>query len=169
MWRIWFRTGNPQIHKQRNRYYWFCKGHTGLYAPRLPTIRPQDAEERRQIRPEIAAQNRVFQQVSGRRDGAPLECRTSVSAAPSWRPSKHAEQPVIAPRMPTKLHAISDLSCTAPCPPGTTERWLQVRLGCIQLSSSCPFRLLHTFLSPGRRGVTPAFGYGAPHLNAGGT
>ena len=25
------------------------------------------------------------------------------------------------------------------------EWWLQVRLGCIQLSLSCPFRLLHTF------------------------
>src|ERR1700728_2128258 len=35
-----------------------------------------------------------------------------------------------------------------PCPPGTAERWLQVRLGCVQLSSSCPFRLLHTFPSP---------------------
>ena len=29
-----------------------------------------------------------------------------------------------------------------------TERWLQVCLGCIQLSLSCPCRLLHTFLSP---------------------
>src|SRR5580700_4154433 len=56
-----------------------------------------------------------------------------------------------------------------PCPPGTAERWLQVRLGCVQLSSSCPFRLLHTFPSPGRRGVIPAFGYGAPHSSAGGT
>src|SRR5712692_5332486 len=29
------------------------------------------------------------------------------------------------------------------------ERWLQVRLGCIRLSLSCPCRLLHTFqLSP---------------------
>src|SRR5262249_26516422 len=27
------------------------------------------------------------------------------------------------------------------------ERWLQDRLGCLQLSLSCPFRLLHTFLS----------------------
>src|SRR6516225_7992867 len=29
-----------------------------------------------------------------------------------------------------------------PCPPEFTVRWLQVRLGCIQLSPSCPFRLL---------------------------
>jgi hypothetical protein len=56
-----------------------------------------------------------------------------------------------------------------PCPPGTAERRLQARLGCVRLSSSCPFRLLHTFHSSGRRGVTPAFGYGAPHSNAGGT
>ncbi len=26
------------------------------------------------------------------------------------------------------------------------RKWLQVRLGCIRLSPSCPFRLLHTFL-----------------------
>ena len=49
------------------------------------------------------------------------------------------------------------------------ERWLQVRLGCFRLSPSCPFRLLHTFLSPGQRGITPAFGYGAPHPSARGT
>jgi len=36
-----------------------------------------------------------------------------------------------------------------PCPPKYCEWWLQVRLGCIQLSLSCPFRLLHTCqLSP---------------------
>ena len=41
---------------------------------------------------------------------------------------------------------------------------------CIRLSPSCPFRLLHTyFLSPGPRGITPAFGYGAPHPSARGT
>src|SRR5215467_9702705 len=54
-------------------------------------------------------------------------------------------------------------------PSGNRKRRLQVHLGCIRLSSSCPFRLLHTFLFPGRRGVIPAFGYGAPHSNAGGT
>ena len=42
---------NPQVHKQPSPYYWFCTGHIGLYAPRLPTIRPQNAEKRRQIRP----------------------------------------------------------------------------------------------------------------------
>src|ERR1035438_3033990 len=34
-------------------------------------------------------------------------------------------------------------------PSGNRLRWLQVRLGCVQLSPSCPFRLLHTCLSPG--------------------
>ena len=29
----------------------------------------------------------------------------------------------------------------------TPRKWLQVRLGCLRLSPSCPFRLLHTFLS----------------------
>src|SRR5579871_435245 len=54
-------------------------------------------------------------------------------------------------------------------PSGNRKRWLQVRLGCVRLSPSCPFRLLHTFLSPGPRGITPAFGYGAPHPSARGT
>src|SRR5229473_6257861 len=50
------------------------------------------------------------------------------------------------------------------------ERWLQVRLGCLRLSPSCPFRLLHTFLPlHGQRGITPAFGYSAPHPSAEGT
>src|SRR5664280_3835676 len=31
-------------------------------------------------------------------------------------------------------------------PSGNRKRWLQVRLGCVRLSPSCPFRLLHTFL-----------------------
>jgi hypothetical protein len=32
-----------------------------------------------------------------------------------------------------------------PCPPKYCQQWLQLRLGCIQLSPSCPFRRLHTF------------------------
>src|SRR5215472_16042147 len=32
-----------------------------------------------------------------------------------------------------------------PCPPENCKRRLQVRLGCIRLSPSCPFRLLNTF------------------------
>ena len=43
-------------------------------------------------------------------------------------------------------------------------------LACIRLSPSCPFRRLHTLrsLRPARL-LTPAFGYGAPHLSARGT
>src|SRR5215469_5308729 len=56
-----------------------------------------------------------------------------------------------------------------PCPPETYRRWLQVHLGCIRLSLSCPCRLLHTFLLLRPRGITPAFGYSAPHSSARGT
>ena len=57
-----------------------------------------------------------------------------------------------------------------PCPPKYSKRWLQVGLGCIQLSPSCPFGPLHTFrfLRPARL-RTPLLGYGAPHLSARGT
>src|SRR5438132_473934 len=57
-----------------------------------------------------------------------------------------------------------------PCPPKYSKRWLQVGLGCLQLSLSCPFRRLHTFrfLRPARL-RTPLLGYGAPHLSARGT
>ena len=56
-----------------------------------------------------------------------------------------------------------------PCPPKYSKQWLQVRLGSIQLSPSCPFRRLHTFcfLRPTRN--YPAFGYGTPHSSARGT
>jgi hypothetical protein len=48
--------------------------------------------------------------------------------------------------------------------------WVQVPLGCIRLSPSCPCRVLHTFLAPSsQRGVAPAFGYRAPHPSARGT
>src|SRR5882672_1725852 len=57
-----------------------------------------------------------------------------------------------------------------PCPPEYSQRWLQVGLGCVQLSPSCPFRPLHTFrfLRPARL-RTPLLRYGAPHLSARGT
>src|ERR1700686_5167175 len=57
-----------------------------------------------------------------------------------------------------------------PCPPKHCKRWLQVGLGCLQLSLSCPFRRLHTFrfLRPARL-RTPLLGHGAPHLSARGT
>src|SRR5216683_2842793 len=57
-----------------------------------------------------------------------------------------------------------------PCPPKYNKRWLQVGLGCVQLSLSCPFRPLHNFrfLRPARL-RTPLLGYGTPHLSARGT
>src|SRR5271157_1040228 len=57
-----------------------------------------------------------------------------------------------------------------PCPPKYSKQWLQVGLGCVQLSPSCPFGPLHTFrsLRPARL-RTPLLGYGAPHLSARGT
>jgi hypothetical protein len=57
-----------------------------------------------------------------------------------------------------------------PCPPKYSKQWLQVGLGSIQLSPSCPFGPLHTFrfLRPARL-RTPLLGYGAPHLSARGT
>ena len=54
-------------------------------------------------------------------------------------------------------------------PPKLIERWLQVRLGRLRLSPSCPFRLLHALLSLRPARLPPAFGYGAPPLSAGGT
>src|SRR5262249_23956031 len=45
--------------------------------------------------------------------------------------------------MPSRFRLTTDT-----LPSGTPERWLQVRLGCLRLSSSCPFWLLHTFPSP---------------------
>src|SRR5665811_1264982 len=43
--------------------------------------------------------------------------------------------------MPFGFHLAMDT-----LPSGNCKRWLQVRLGCVRLSPSCPFRLLHTFL-----------------------
>src|SRR5450755_4160720 len=40
--------------------------------------------------------------------------------------------------MPFGFHLAMDT-----LPSGNCKRWLQVRLGCVQLSPSCPFRLLH--------------------------
>ena len=42
-------------------------------------------------------------------------------------------------------------------PSGKLACWLQVRLGCVRLSPSCPFRLLHTFRFSGQRGYQPRF------------
>ncbi len=51
-------------------------------------------------------------------------------------------RPEICRRLPS-----DSTSRWTPCPPENCKRWLQVHLGCVRLSPSCPFRLLHTFLS----------------------
>src|ERR1035438_2390082 len=54
--------------------------------------------------------------------------------------------------MPFGFHLAMDT-----LPSGDRKWWLQVRLGCIRLSSSCPFRRLHTFHFSGQRGFQPRF------------
>src|ERR1700751_5027114 len=54
--------------------------------------------------------------------------------------------------MPFGFHLTMDT-----LPSGDCKWWLQVRLGCIRLSPSCPFRLLHTFHLSGQRGYQPRF------------
>ena len=54
--------------------------------------------------------------------------------------------------MPFGFHLAMDT-----LPSGDCKWWLQVRLGCIRLSSSCPFRRLHTFHFSGQRGFQPRF------------
>ena len=54
--------------------------------------------------------------------------------------------------MPFGFHLTMDT-----LPSGDCKWWLQVRLGCIRLLPSCPFRLLHTFHSSGQRGYQPRF------------
>src|SRR6185369_131463 len=66
--------------------------------------------------------------------------------------------------MPFGFHLAMDT-----LPSGTTSGGFRSALLCFRLSPSCPFRLLHTYLSPGQRGITPAFGYSAPHSSARGT
>ena len=54
--------------------------------------------------------------------------------------------------MPFGFHLTMDT-----LPSGDCKWWLQLRLGCIRLLPSCPFRLLHTFHSSGQRGYQPRF------------
>jgi hypothetical protein len=54
--------------------------------------------------------------------------------------------------MPFGFHLAMDT-----LPSGDYKWWLQVRLGCIRLSSPCPFRRLHTFHFSGQRGFQPRF------------
>jgi hypothetical protein len=54
--------------------------------------------------------------------------------------------------MPFGFHLAMDT-----LPSGDYKWWLQVRLGCVRLSSACPFRHLHTFHFSGQRGFLPRF------------
>src|SRR5215472_6325413 len=49
-----------------------------------------------------------------------------------------------------------------PCLPKFDKQWLQVRLGGIRLSPSCPFRRLHTFCFLGPARFYPRFWIGLP-------
>jgi hypothetical protein len=69
--------------------------------------------------------------------GSTLPHPRPTSSSSGWRPSITARHFSSCPSDST--------SRRTPCPPGIAERWLQVRLGCVRLSSSCPFRLFHTF------------------------
>src|SRR3984885_5854855 len=79
-------------------------------------------------------------------EGERLRLPTAGSTLPHPRPTSSSSgwRPSITARFFSSYPSDS-ASRRTPCPPGTAERWLQVRLGCVRLSSSCPFRLLHTF------------------------
>src|SRR5712692_2054073 len=72
--------------------------------------------------------------------GSTLPHPRPTGSSSGWRPSITARYFSSCPS--------DSASRRTPCPQGTAERWLQVRLGCVRLSSLCPFRLLHTFPSP---------------------
>ena len=93
-------------------------------------------------------------------EGERLRLPTAGSTLPHPRPTSSSSgwRPSITARYFSSCLSDS-ASRRRPCPPGTAERWLQVRLGCVRLSSSCPFRLLHTFPSP-----RPARSYPRPWI-----
>src|SRR6266699_469975 len=100
----------------------------------------------------------------------PTTDRASLALSPPW-----ADRFIlgITPSIAARYFSAGPSDSTSrwtPCPPEYRKRWLQVGLGCVQLSPSCPFRRLHTFrfLRPARL-RTPLLGYGAPHLSARGT
>jgi hypothetical protein len=66
--------------------------------------------------------------------------------------------------MPFGFHLTMDT-----LPSGNCKDRLQARLGCFRLSLRARLGFSIPASSPGPRGITPAFGYGAPHSNARGT
>src|SRR3954463_429506 len=74
---------------------------------------------------------------------SPLYCRLD-QIPPSADQFIYGVAPSITARFFSSCPSDSTSRWT-PCPPENCEAWLQVRLGCIRLSSLCPFRLLHTF------------------------
>ena len=75
-----------------------------------------------------------------------LRLHSAGSTIPHLRPTGSSSGSL--PSITTRWFSSSPSDSTSrwtPCPPKRSYGWLQVRLGCVQLSPSCPFRLLHTF------------------------
>lgn len=60
-------------------------------------------------------------------------------------------------------------SLRIPCPRGTSSKWLQVLLAVSSFRLRARLDFSIPSCSPGQRGITPAFGYSAPHPSAEGT
>ena len=96
----------------------------------------------------------------------PCRPQTPWSGGRMRTPSPHIRRLDLSHRWPTGSSLGFPIDCSpvllrrpfgfplrrTPCPPKYCKQWLQLRLGCIQLSPSCPFRPLHTFhfLQPAR-------------------
>src|SRR5215467_14337125 len=70
------------------------------------------------------------------------------------RPVRHGVAPIdygpVLLLMPFGFRLTADT-----LPSESYERWLQVALGCVRLSPSCPVRVLHTFLSSASEELPP--------------
>jgi hypothetical protein len=87
-----------------------------------------------------------------------------------WPTGSSSGQPPSITARYFSAYPSDSISRWTPCPPECCYRErLQVHLGCIKLSPSCPFRLLHTFslLRPARH--YSRFWIQRPHPGAGGT
>ena len=79
-----------------------------------------------------------------------MRCREHAICPPLRRKSTHP--PFDSAQSLLLLMPFGFPSRWTPDPPEYSKRWLQVGLGCVQLSPLCPFRRLHTFhfLRPAR-------------------